>query len=264
VPEGHTIHRHAATHRRLLAGHPLTVSSPQGRFGDGAAVLDGRRLERVEAWGKHEWLWFEGDAVLHVHLGLFGRWRKHPAGPPPEPRGQVRVRLHGPLGTTDLSGPTACELGDPTDRDAVVARLGPDPLRPDADPERFFDTLARSRRAVGLLLMDQSVIAGIGNVYRAEALFVNGIWPLRTGRELGDDERRALWDTVVRQLRAGVRSGRIVTVDRSEQPSAAGRGARGKATYVYKREHCWRCGTPVARWDLAGRWCYACPSCQPS
>jgi endonuclease-8 len=262
VPEGHTIHRHAAAHRRLFADRPVAVSSPQGRFGDGAAVLDGRRVERVEAWGKHEWLWFEGDAVLHVHLGLFGKWRTHAPGEPPEPRGQVRVRIHGDAGTADLAGPTACDVVTAAERDALVARLGPDPLRPDADPEAFCALAARTRRAIGLVLMDQSAVAGVGNVYRAEALFVNGIWPEHPARELTAAQHRALWDTVVRQLGDGVRAGRIVTVDRAELGLPRGRVPRDKTTYVYKREHCLRCGTPVRRWDLAGRWCYACPTCQ--
>jgi endonuclease-8 len=111
--------------------------------------------------------------------------------------------------------------------------------------------------------MDQSVVAGVGNVYRAEALFVNGLWPERPGRSLTAAEREALWATVVRQLRDGVRSGRIVTVDRAELGLGRARVPAERATYVYRRSHCQRCGTPVRRWDLAGRWCYACSRCQP-
>jgi formamidopyrimidine-DNA glycosylase len=141
VPEGHTVHRHAAAHRRLFAGREVAVSSPQGRFAAEARLLDGRRLVATEAWGKHEWLWFDdrdddarrpGEVGIHVHLGLFGKWRSHPAGVAPPPRGAVRLRLAGDAGATDLSGPTACELVDRAGRDALVARLGPDPLRPSA------------------------------------------------------------------------------------------------------------------------------------
>lgn len=262
MPEGHTIHRHARTHQRLFAGQALAVSSPQGRFA-GAADVHGRRLERAEAWGKHEFLWFEGDAVVHVHLGLFGKWRTHREVPPPEPRGLVRMRLVGDGAATDLSGPTACEVGTPADRDAVLARLGPDPIRKDSDPEPFFDRVRRSRQSIGQLLMDQSVVAGVGNVYRAEALFVNGIHPLVPGRALGEPERVALWATVVGMLRQGVKDGRIVTVDPAELGVPRTRLTRDKTTYVYKRPACLRCGTAVRRWDLAGRWCYACETCQP-
>jgi endonuclease VIII len=257
VPEGHTIHRHARQHQRLFKGQELAVSSPQGRFA-GVDDVHGQHLVRTEAFGKHEFLWFTNDLAVHVHLGLFGKWRTHRVSPPPLPRGQVRMRLSGDEATADLSGPTACAVLTKEGRDAIVARLGPDPIRTDSDPQRFFDRVARSRQSIGQLLMDQSVIAGVGNVYRAEALFVNGIWPERAGRDLVDAEREALWTTSVVMLRKGVKEGRIVTVERDEA-----RGGRDKQTYVYKRGECLRCGTAVLRWDMAGRWCYACPTCQP-
>lgn len=262
MPEGHTIHRHATAHRRLFGGRPVQVSSPQGRFG-GAAEVDGRVLEGVEAYGKHEFARFDNGLVVHVHLGLFGKWRTHRGPVPPDPRGQVRMRWVGEDATVDLSGPSACRVITTEEQDAIVARLGPDPIRRDHDPGAFHDRVAASRRAVGLLLMDQAVVAGVGNVYRAEALFVTGIHPEVPGRDLGDAERAALWDTVVGMLRKGVRDGRIVTVDAAEAGLPPGRLTRDKATYVYKREHCLRCGTPVRRWDLSGRWCYACETCQP-
>jgi endonuclease VIII len=261
VPEGHTIHRHARHHEQLFSGRPVTVTSPQGRFA-GAVDLDGRVMERAEAWGKHEFLWFEGDLVLHVHLGLFGKWRTHDV-PVPDPRGQVRVRLVGADAATDLSGPTACRVGTKDDRDAILARLGPDPIRKDHDPAPFHARVARSRQSIGQLLMDQSVVAGIGNVYRAEALFVNGIHPLVPGRDLHEAERVALWATSVAMLRQGVKDGRIITVDPSELGVPKRKLTRDKATYVYKRPVCLRCGSSVRRWDLAGRWCYACETCQP-
>ncbi len=262
MPEGHTIHRHATTHQRLFGGRPVRVSSPQGRF-SAAAEVDGRVLERVEAYGKHEFARFDNGLVVHVHLGLFGKWRTHRGPVAPEPRGQVRMRWVGDVAAVDLSGPTACRVITTDEQDAIVARLGPDPIRRDHDPAAFHERVAASRRPVGLLLMDQSVVAGVGNVYRAESLFVNGVHPEIPGRDLDEATRRALWDTVVRMLRKGVRDGRIVTVDPAELDPAGRRPTRDKATYVYKREHCLRCGTPVRRWDLAGRWCYACETCQP-
>ena len=89
MPEGHTIHRAARRQRRELGGQTLRASSPQGRFAEGAAALDGRRLEGVDAVGKHLFYRFDDGEVLHVHLGLFGRFRHHPA-PAPEPRGLIR------------------------------------------------------------------------------------------------------------------------------------------------------------------------------
>lgn len=180
MPEGHTIHRLARDHNRLLVGHEVHASSPQGRFADGAAVLDGRTLERTEAYGKHLFHRY-GDLWLHVHLGLYGKFTTG-ALPAPEPRGALRLRLTADGHYVDLRGPTACELMIPPEVAAVRARLGPDPLRRDADPERAWDRLSRSRVAIAALLMDQSVIAGIGNVYRAEILYRHRIEPHLPGR----------------------------------------------------------------------------------
>jgi endonuclease VIII len=266
MPEGHTVHRLARQHSSLFKGQDVAVSSPQGRFA-GADDVSGHRLTRTEAHGKHEFIWFANDLCVHVHLGLFGKWRVQRAGDdpwPPMPRGEVRMRLVGDSAVADLSGPTACAVLTKAGRDAIVARLGPDPIRTDGDPQRFFDRVAKSRQSIGQLLMDQAVVAGIGNVYRAEALFVNGVWPLRPGRDLVDAERAALWTTAVTMLRQGVKDGRIVTVDPDELGVPRRRITRGKATYVYKRDRCLRCGSAVQRWDLAGRWCYACPTCQPA
>ena len=139
MPEGHTIHRAARRQNAVLAGHALRVSSPQGRFAAGAAALDGRVLLGVEAVGKHLFQRWEGDEVLHVHLGLFGRFREQPS-PPEPPRGAVRLRVEAPEVTMDLSGPTACELVGEEGMARIVDRLGQDPLRGDADPDRASPT----------------------------------------------------------------------------------------------------------------------------
>lgn len=254
MPEGHTIHRLARQHRRALAGQRLAVSSPQGRF-PGAAEVDGARLEGTDAWGKHLFYEFEGERFVHVHLGIYGTFTEHPL-PPPDPRPTTRMRLVGDAVAYDLVGPTTCRVLAPDGRDAVVARLGPDPLRRDADPVKAFRSLQRRRISIGQALLDQSIVAGVGNVFRAEALFVHGIHPLRPAASIDPETWAALWATLVRMLRAGVRAGRIVTVPRAERRDGATR-------YVYRREHCLRCGAPVQRWNLAGRWAYACPVEQP-
>jgi endonuclease-8 len=267
MPEGHTIHELARTHRRLLTGRRVGASSPQGRFAAGAAVLDGGRVEAVEAYGKHLFYDWSGGDVLHVHLGLFGRFLLH-KGPPPPPVGAIRLRLAAgdderPPVTLDLRGPTACAVGTSDDRAAVVARLGPDPLRADADPKRFIERAGRTTRAIGALLLDQSVIAGLGNVYRSEVLFVCGVDPRRAGRDLTDAELQCLWDTARAMLRKGVKDRRIVTVDPSELEVGAGDGPRrGETTYVYHRPVCLRCGSTIERFELGNRMSYACPSCQ--
>jgi endonuclease-8 len=262
VPEGHTLHRLARDHTGLFRGEVVGVSSPQGRFADGAARVDGQRLQRVNAYGKHLFYeWGTGD-VVHVHLGLFGKFFTHPA-PAPAPRETVRMRLTGAGHAVDLIGATECTLTDPTGVAAILGRLGPDPLRRDGDPERAWPKLQRRASPIGLALMDQSVVAGIGNVYRAESLFVHGIHPEVPARLVTHDQWLALWATLQTWLRRGVRDGVIITVPRAELGRPRGRIGRGEALWVYKQDRCRRCGTAIRRWDLGGRWAYACETCQP-
>jgi endonuclease-8 len=220
------------------------VSSPQGRFAAEAARLDERVLVGVEANGKHLFYDFGGGDLVHVHLGLFGGFTLH-APPPPPPRDTVRMRLSSLDATVDLIGATDCSLIDPSVRDAIVARLGPDPLREDADPDKVWRALQRRRTPIAQALLDQSVIAGVGNVYRAEALWTFRISPLRPSNELTREEFDALWQELRRLLRKGVEEQRISTRN------------------IYRQDECPECGTPIRRWDLAGRWAYACPTCQP-
>jgi hypothetical protein len=173
VPEGHTLHRLAREQNAVFTGRPVRVTSPQGRFEAGAALLDGRVLDDVSAYGKHLFARFGAD-VLHVHLGLYGTFAGGTGAPPP-PRGALRMRwvADGADGSgvwTDLRGPTACDVLSVPEVDTILARLGPDPLQPRADGGRALRRIAGSRTAVGALLMDQSVLAGVGNVYRAELL----------------------------------------------------------------------------------------------
>jgi endonuclease VIII len=265
VPEGHTIHRIARDHGELLVGRTVGVGSPQGRFAADAARVDGAVLERLEAAGKHLFYHWSTGEVGHVHLGLFGRFRVHRDIPAPMPRGAVRMRLETAEVAIDLSGPTACTVDPPDVRRDILARLGPDPLRRGARPEPMIERMRRSQRAVGDLLMDQSVVAGVGNVYRAEALFVVGMHPERPGADCAEPELRELWSTVRTMLRRGVRDDRIVTVRRDELGLPRGRRVpRAEATYVYKRSRCIRCGDAIRTVEIGGRTCYFCPTDQPS
>jgi formamidopyrimidine-DNA glycosylase len=263
VPEGHTVHRLARQHRAVFGGQELSVASPQGRFGAGADLLDGRRLTGAEAHGKHEFLRFEGGRWLHVHLGLYGAWT-FGVGEPPPPRGAVRVRLAAPQAWAELRGPTACEVLTPAEVRAVRDRLGADPLRKDADPVAAGERIRRSRVPLGALLMQQEVISGVGNVYRAEALFRSRLDPWRPGRDLAPDAWDALWTDLVALLRDGVRRGRIVTTDPADRPRRRGAVPREDAHYVYRRTGlpCRICGTAVVAEPMVGRTLYRCPACQ--
>lgn len=340
MPEGHTIHRLANAFNELYAGEPLTVTSPQGRFADGARLLDGMVMRGAQAWGKQMFLEFGGQGVaggqglpgahgaagassvadadgrdarwLRVHLGLYGSWTftgdgtvavTHAIGAPrrriteaesdlpaagsfpPEPRGQVRVRLLGEHAAADLTGPTACEVITDQERLAVIGRLGPDPIRADGDSDRFAERLARTRTPIAAALMNQSVIAGVGNIYRAESLFRAKLAPMTPARDVPATRVRTLWDDLVGLMREGVRTGRIVTTYPEDRDSAAEAGATrpgdrrrarqntdadpgavpaDEAFYVYQRDGlpCRICGTPIAMRELAGRKLYWCPTCQ--
>jgi len=321
MPEGHTVHRLAAAFERAFGGQHVRTSSPQGRFSE-AAQLDGMVMLGAEAVGKHLFLPFapaadvapDSPAVrhVHIHLGLYGSWTfagdpgfadAHAIGAPrlrlgeqeeqleggPDwrrlvPRPTVRLRVAGEHGLADLTGPTACEILDAQERQAVIDRLGPDPLRPDPDGRerrRFVEAVRRSRTTIGALLMNQKVVSGIGNIYRAELLFRARLDPLVPGRDLSAGMLEEMWEDLVALMAYGARTGRIVTtqpehrdleariVERSrgtrqngdEDPGIV---ARERSFYVYHRQSlpCRLCGTVIRSADLAARTVFWCPRCQ--
>jgi DNA-formamidopyrimidine glycosylase len=267
MPEGHVVHRQARRLGRYFTGDKPKISSPQGRFTSGADLLDETSVLGTDAFGKHLLVAFAEDRTLHVHLGLYGKWTMGKA-PEPAARGLIRVRLVGQKYYADLRGPTACEVLDPDQRAALIARIGPDPIRKDADPERAWRRITASRQTIAALLMDQTVFAGVGNIYRAEALFRAGIDPYRLGREVGRAEFDVMWDDLVLLMRDGVRTGRIDTVREEHSPDALGRAKRrdrhGGEVYVYRRagQDCHVCGDEVLGTELNGRNLFWCPTCQ--
>ena len=234
MPEGHTLRRLATDLDTAFAGRRVRVGSPQGRFAADAAVVDGSVLVGADSAGKHLFVELEHDHLVHVHLGLIGSFDVH-AGVDevPPPVGQVRLRIVAPgdgvpgSGTAayaDLRGATQCELIGPARRDEILARLGPDPLRADADPERAWRRIKASQRPIGDLLMDQAVLAGVGNVYRAEVLFRHRLHPLRPGATLRVGQWRAMWDDLVVLMGEGV----VAEPDRhrASRAHAGGHGPR--------------------------------------
>jgi endonuclease VIII len=237
MPEGHTLHRLARLHQRRFAGAPVSVTSPQGRFAESAAVVDGRVLRRVSAWGKHLFHHYADSRTVHIHLGLYGtftEWVRPPDAVIPPPVGQVRMRMVGGEYGTDLRGPTVCELIDEAQIADVVSRLGPDPLRRDADPAPAWARIASSRRPIGALLMDQTVIAGVGNVYRSELLFRHRIDPYRPGRGVSETEFNAAWIDLVTLMKVGLRRGKIIAVrpEHDHGPPSYCPGGRGPTSTV--------------------------------
>lgn len=184
---------------------------------------------------------------------------------PPEPRGAVRLRLAGEHGVADLTGPAACELLDAEGLAAVRRRLGPDPLRADGDVEAFVAGVRGRRRPIGELLMDQSVISGVGNIFRAETLLRCGVSPFRAGDRLSADRVRSLWRDLVPLMEYGAATGLITTVEAADVPDPLPEGDEEAARwYVYHRagRPCLRCGSPVRERTAAGRRLFWCAACQ--
>ena len=183
---------------------------------------------------------------------------------PPEPIGAVRVRLLTPTAVADLRGPTACEVQTIEQVDAAIAKLGPDPLVDDLaeGEERFTAVVHTKPTAIALLLMDQSVVSGIGNVYRAELLFRARQNPLTPGKEVREEVVRGLWRDWVTLLTIGVETGQMLTMD-GLSPEAQSRALASRADrhWVYHRtgEPCRVCGTAIQMRELGGRKLYWCP-----
>ena len=331
MPEGHSVHRIARQFDRNFVGREVSASSPQGRFAEGAAVVDGREALEVRAVGKQMFLAFDGDVWLRVHLGMYGAWdfageieidptiasangrmgqtnqrgtdlgavydaagenslssigaprkaRVHvrmseqtrgldgadeTAWPPPIV-GQVRLRLLTAVTSADLRGPTACELQTPDEVQATIAKLGPDPLVDDLaeGEERFVAAVRRKATPIGLLLMDQSVVSGIGNVYRAELLYRALLDPHTPGKMVPEELVRQLWRDWTRLLVIGVETGQMMTMDDLD-PEAYRRAmaSRDDRHWVYHRAGlpCRVCGTEIMLEEMASRKLYWCPNCQ--
>lgn len=258
MPEGHTIHR-LARDMRELQGAPLHASSPQGRFAAGAGRLDGERVVQIEPFGKHLFLRMSAAVTLHVHLGMRGKWLRfdEPMG---TPLAQVRLRLATSHVAWDLIAPNVCELLDDDGMALVTSQLGPDPLRPDVDAASAVAAIGRDRRAIGTVLLDQAVVAGVGNVFRNEALHALGIHPRRSCRAMSREQLAELWAVLQTMMSRAVHDGRIITMDVADRLSLP----ESESRRVYKQEHCRDCGAPVTVSTIGGRTAYVCPVDQPA
>jgi endonuclease-8 len=259
MPEGHTVHRTANHFNKKFAKAEVSVTSPQGRFSD-SALIDGTKLLSAKAIGKQLFLFFE-PAILRIHLGIYGKWQFSEFDELPEPKGQVRARFISGTQLADLRGPTACDLLSIEQYQQVLNRLGPDPLDQSADKQRFLDKVAKSSVAIGQLLMDQSVISGIGNVYRAEFLFRANLNPHTPGKSVPTEVVAAIWDDAANLMPLGVKTGYMLT----REGFLTAKTKKVDRYYVYKREGlpCRECGNPISIEMMATRKLYFCNGCQP-
>ena len=331
MPEGHSVHRIARQFERNFVGKALAASSPQGRFAEGAELLNGREALQAKAVGKQMFLEFDGDLWLRVHLGLYGAWdfageilvdptiasangrmgqtnqrgtdldapihddagensltsigaprrtRVHVRMSeqtkglaedaeewPPPVVGQVRLRLLTDVTCADLRGPTACVVQTPDEMLATIAKLGPDPLvgDPVENEQRFVTAVRRRSTPIALLLMDQAVVSGIGNVYRAEMLFRARLDPHTPGKQVPEEIVRQLWRDWVTLLAIGVETGQMMTMDNlSPEQYRAAMASRDDRHWVYHRAGlpCRVCGIEIALEEIGARKLYWCPNCQ--
>ena len=263
LPEGHTVHRTANDFNKLFAGKKVSVDSPQGRFSADAKKISGRTLVKASAIGKQLFLEFDNELFIRIHLGIYGKWAWHLVDKKPDVVGEVRARFFVSGALAELRGPTVCEVIDASEVQSVARRLGPDPLNPDSrgrESSRFVGKILASKKSIGELLMDQSVIAGIGNVYRAELLFRAGINPYLSGNKLSETQLRELWIDAVKLMKVGVKTSYMITIDElfTKRPS------KSERNWVYKREGlpCRKCGTEVSIAVMQGRKLYWCSHCQ--
>lgn len=261
--EGHGVHRIATQHTRRLCGRVYKASSPNGRFADGARLINGRSFSRIEAVGKNLFAFFaaagQPDVVMHVHFGMSGRWSVEDVAKAAPARDTTRLQLEGHGVVSSLSAMTV-QHGGVELFEKKRAELGEDPIRADADAEALWSRVCKSKRTIGLLLMDQGFFAGVGNIYRCEILFVARVHPNTPGNALSRAEFDRVWAASVKLMRRGYEQGSILTVDTSE---ALALGKPGLRRWIYNSATCGRCNGRVASWDVAGRTCYACASCQP-
>jgi endonuclease VIII len=293
MPEGNEIHRWAERHALAFAGKPVRVDGPQGRFLD-SDVLDGRKLLRVMAVGKHLGYDFGKDRILHVHLGLQGDFTEG-SGALPAVKGALRLRMWSAakvklpavpgeskrhawyseddgtghlqpeqIAWVELRGPMDCTVWTNAQWDALRERLGPDPLDGDG-PEKALAKIAKSKKPIATLLMEQDVMAGIGNIYRAELLYRARLSPFVLGKDVDAAVVKVMWKDAVVLMRAGMVDRRIVTTLAKDRPHKKGQALKEEAHYVYRRQGkpCFVCGTKVMKQEnFAGRNLYWCPVCQ--
>ena len=258
MPEGHTIHRAARDHLRIFARQKLIVSSPQGRFSEGASLLNKQICSAVEAFGKHLLYKFNNEYTLHIHLGLFGRIRKQKL-PFAEPKSSVRIRLMGKKYLVDIIGPTICEVLDQKGVMDLIGRIGPDVLRPDANPDFAFEKISRSKAPIGRLIMDQSVMAGIGNIYRSEILWRQAIHPETPGKAIGRRTFDRIWRDARTLLAIGVERNAIVTVFDGQ----SAKKGQGEKYNIFGKTNCPNCKGEIRRFEISGRRTFVCETCQP-
>ena len=263
MAEGHAVIRWKRNLERLLGETIVEVKMPK-RWGDRPQTLVGQHLDRVDTHGKHLLLRLSGGETLHCHAAQYGSWQVGEMGMDYRKKSTyIRLRLltvqheavfyHGP--TVELLTPG--ELA----HHERLNRLGPDVMAPDFDREEAARRIAaEGEHPIGPTLLDQRVVAGIGNIYKSEGLFLVGIDPHRSAASVTREEQERLWEALIPLMWRGTeRWGRTKTTPSELQ-------AEGHERWVYGRKGkpCLQCGTPIELFRLPPheRTTYRCPACQ--
>ncbi len=266
MPEGDTIFKTAAALRPLLVGQPVLKAQAR-QPGPQIQRVVGASVTSIEPIGKHLVIRFSNGLALHSHLRMTGAWHRYAPGERwKRPAWQARVVLEVPEHVVVCFHAPVMELME--DRAIAVhpglTKLGPDLLAPAFDAAQAFARLrARATLEIAEALLDQRAMAGIGNVFKSEILFLEGINPWTHVSALSDDTLRSVLSTAERLLKSNVAPGspgRITTRDARE--------ARTSPVWVYGRTNrpCFRCRTPIQsqRQGQQNRTTYWCPTCQPA
>lgn len=260
MPEGDTIFRAAANLRKVLDGRRIETAIARPEVGD-IQSLRGAMVSSVEARGKHLIIHFDHRIVLHSHMGMTGSWHIYPLGHPwKKPESQAVVTLKTDRYCVVCFTPKQIRIMTEREllRDPYLQRLGPDILGPPIENDVLIARFRSQRhRPIGETLLNQTVVSGIGNVYKSELLFCEGIHPLTPTVTLSDDDLFKLRDLAAFLLRRNLENGPRRTRFRGDEQKLWVYGRRG--------EPCLKCDATVElirQGDLA-RSTYYCPTCQP-
>jgi formamidopyrimidine-DNA glycosylase len=270
LPEVETIRRSLAPHiiGKTIAG--IEVRVPKLRRPIPIATLQrnlpGQRIMDLERRAKYLLWHLDGGGTLIIHLGMSGRLAYNASPQPVEPHthvifnfhdgGEIQFRDPRRFGSIDLAAPG--ELPDLL----ILRDLGIEPLSPAFTAGSLHDSLQATQRAVKIVLMDQRVVVGVGNIYANEALFKAGIHPLRPGRSLSARESGALHAAVVEILQKAVERGGTTLTDYRNAEGEPGFFQLDLAVYGRKQEPCPRCGREIIRLVQGGRSSFVCEACQ--
>jgi endonuclease-8 len=274
MPEGDTIFRAARTLHRALAGKPVTgfesVLPPLNRIHEDAPVT-GRTIERVSSAGKHLLIHFSGDLVLRTHMRMNGSWHIYRAGERwQRPRRDMRIVLS----TADFEAvgftiPVAEFIdGARLSKHADLRKLGPDVLSDTFDTAKVVENLrSRPTAQIAEALLNQRVLAGLGNVYKSEVLFMSGVNPFVQVKDLTDAQLSSVVETARRTLKVNVSEGLELMTTYGGLRRTTHRGAPTERLWVYGRAGlpCRRCGTSISvrKQGIDARLTYWCAQCQP-